>query len=150
MLGVSRSSCDQVLRCGDEIVEYVLFLFQHAVAMPVFAKLIAAAQLHVNINAACFQQQQHHVAIEKWRAADVKASVARKQRGRAAIFHQAFFADHEHRHARSVFGIEPELLHLVAYGIDPGFHARPLGSLAAEAYFKNCWRDSVGNKAEKA
>jgi len=57
MLSVSIFFCDQVFRSGKEIVKNILLLLQHAIAMPVFAKLIAAAKLHVNINAALLQQQ---------------------------------------------------------------------------------------------
>ena len=42
-------------RGGDEVVENILLLVQHAGAMPVFAKLGAAAQVGHGVNAAMLQ-----------------------------------------------------------------------------------------------
>src|SRR6478609_11128502 len=76
MSGVSVLFGDQVLGCGDEVVKNVLLLLQHAVAMPVFAELVSAAQLNVSINAALLQQKQHCIAIEDRRAACIESAIA--------------------------------------------------------------------------
>ena len=60
---------DQVFGGGDEIVEHVLFFLEHAGAMPVFAKLSAAAKVGDGVDAAVFHPQIH-AATEGGRLAE--------------------------------------------------------------------------------
>src|SRR5262249_61552525 len=78
---VSIFLCDQVFGCGDEIVKDVLLLVQHSGTVPFFTELVTTAQLHVRINASALQQDKHGIAIKEWSAAEIEASVTRKQRG---------------------------------------------------------------------
>ena len=105
-------SRDQVFGGGDEVVEDVLLFLQHAGAVPVFAKLAAAAQVGDGIDAAVLHPEIH-AAVEAGAHGDVEAAVAREQRGIMAVLHQAFFADDEHRNLGAVFGVIPLLADVV-------------------------------------
>src|SRR5882724_6241367 len=141
---------DQEFRGSDKVIKDVLLLVQHAVAMPVFSKLIAAAQLDVNVYATMLQQQQHGVAVEERRASQIEPAVAREQRGVLAVLDQTFLAHHKHGQARAVFGVEPELLYLILVRVNSGFHTRPHHRGSLKADFIDCWRDCIGNKTKEA
>jgi len=68
---------DQVFAGGDEVVEDILLFFEHAGAMPVFAKLSSAAQVGNGVDATVLHPEKH-AAAETRRQRDVKAAVARQ------------------------------------------------------------------------
>src|SRR6185312_16247380 len=103
MLGIGIAGVDQVFSRGNKIIKHVLLLLQHAVAVPFFAELIAAAQLRVNIDAAALQQQKHGIAVEYRGAAYVESAITGKECGSVPRAQQAFAAYHEHGDASTVF-----------------------------------------------
>ena len=104
---------DQVFACGDEVVEDVLLLEQHAALVPFLTELAAAAQVGHGVDAALFEQDD--VGGREARGqGDVEAAV-RVEHGRALAVHlEALLVDDEHGDHGAVFGGVEHLLALVS------------------------------------
>ena len=69
----------QILGRGEEVVEDILLLVQHAGAMPVFAELAAAAQVGHGEDAVAIEPGKQRL-VELGRQADIEAAVSGEQR----------------------------------------------------------------------
>ncbi len=102
---------------GDHVVKDILFLVEHAGAVPVFAELGAAAQIGDGVDAAVLHPEIGGAA-EGGSEADVEAAIGGEQRGIVATFLHALFMHDEHGDARAVFRFEPFLVDFVGGGVD--------------------------------
>src|SRR5579863_498136 len=73
----------------DHVIEYILFLVEHAGAVPVFSKLGTAPQVGHSKDAAMLHPQVRSPA-EGWREADIEAAVSGEQCGILAVLLQSF------------------------------------------------------------
>ena len=117
MIAVGVFLRDQVFAGGDEVVEDILLFFEHAGAMPVFAKLSSAAQVGNGVDATVLHPEKH-AAAETRRQRDVKAAVARQQCGVFAVLLDSLLAHDKHRNLRAVLRAVPHLPHVIGGRID--------------------------------
>jgi len=115
---------DQPLGGGDEIIENVLFLLQHAGAVPVFPLLAAAAQIGQGVEAAGLEPR-HHALVEFGRRGNAEAAIAVEERGIAAVSLQTFLMDQEHADAGAVLRWILDLLDLHGRKIERYFLPPP-------------------------
>ncbi len=108
---------DEILGRGDEIVEDVLFLVEHAGLVPGLAVLAAAAQVGLGEDAAVLQEDDVGRA-EAGRDGDVEAAVGREEGRVLAVELEPFLVDDEHRDFRPVLARVENLLRLVAGGVE--------------------------------
>ena len=133
MVFVSVLLGNQEFGCRHEVIEYILLFVQHSATVPILAKLIAAAQLHVSINSAMLQKHQHGIAVEDRGARQIESAITGEHGWIPAVERQPFLIDQEHGHASAIFRFEPELLDLKLCGINIRFDPLPLGRLALQA-----------------
>src|SRR5262249_44280850 len=92
---------DEPLHGGEEVVEDVLLLGEHAGLVPALAVLAAAAQVGDGEHAAALQEQEA-ARVERWRQCDVEAAVAGQQRRVLPVLLDPLLVRQEHRDRRLV------------------------------------------------
>src|SRR5689334_12704099 len=109
--------------CGRyEIVKDILLFVQHARAVPVLAEFRSAPQVCNRKNAAMLKPQIT-ITHEARCQADIEAAISGQKSRILPVELDTFLMKDEHGHASSIFRVEPELLDLVLFGIDPrGFY----------------------------
>ena len=116
-------SGDQVLGGGDEVVEDVLLVLEHAGLVPLLAVLRAAAQVGDAVDAALLDEHQRR-GVEAGREVDLKTAVSVKQAGILAVALHVLAAGDEHRDLRAVLRGVEHLLGREQFGIE--IHLRSL------------------------
>ena len=123
------SFCDQVFACGDEVVEYVLLLQQHAALVPILTELAAAAQVGHGVDAALFEQDD--VGGREARGqGDVEPAVSIQHRWALAVHLKALLVDDEHGDHGAVFGGVEHLLAFVSGRVEVDVGHIERGALA--------------------
>lgn len=107
----------QVVGAVDEVIEGVFLLHQHAVFMPRFAHVRAAADVRLGIDDAPIQQAQAGQAKARFRRDAVRAIRVQQQR-RGAVQLDAFLVDDPQRHLHAVARLHPQALRRVAAAVE--------------------------------
>ena len=94
---------DQMLGHGDEVVEDVLLLLEHARLVPRLAVFGAAAHAGGHPDAAALEPRRHVLPVRRQHA-DREPAVAVEHRRVAAVERQRPSCRQEERHARAVLG----------------------------------------------
>src|SRR6266571_1949638 len=134
---------------GNEIIEDVLFLLQHARVVPFFAILATAAQIGPGKHAAMFDPQEGSDG-EDWSQADIKASVTKEQRWIVAVQHQPFLVREKHWHAGAVLRRVEDLRRLVTRRVEvQAYIPEQRKSAAREVVAKNAGRIEERSKVDE-
>ena len=102
----------QVFGRGDEVIENVLFLVQHAGTVPVLAKFRTSPKIGNSKNSAVLQPDKP-APLEIRREAEVEPPIRGQQRRVLAVERHSLFVKHEHRDLGAVLRGVPKLLHLI-------------------------------------
>jgi len=125
---------DQVLRRGDEIVENILLVEEHARPVPGFSVLPSPAERRMGVDAAVLEQDDDG-RIEGRLHADVEPAVGGQVGRTRAVERQALAVDDEHRNPGSILARVEDFLGFVVLGTET--------DLASAEYFGHARGDVV-------
>src|SRR5215469_2710063 len=108
---------DQILGSSKPVIEHVLLLFEHALFVPVFTVLAAAAQIGDGKPSALLKPPSVSWTPGR-READVEAAVTGHKKALRTILLEILFARDEHRDLRAVFGFVKDLLEIELTGVE--------------------------------
>ena len=104
--GVTLS--DQILGSRDEVIEYVLLVFEHTCFVPLLAILTATTQRHLSIDTALLHKH-NVVGRERGCVADIETTITIEIYGILTVEFQILAMNEEHRYLRTVLRGEEHL-----------------------------------------
>ena len=131
-IGRRHPLCDEPARRGDEVVEHVLLVAEHAGAVPALAVLAAAAQDRQRVGPTALEKGDRRGG-PGGQHVDVEAAVAGEQGRVGAIAQQPLAMREKKRHAGAVARADHHPLHLEGGRIDRRLERPPDDALRRRA-----------------